>query len=165
MGPDQRHRRSGSPASEEFPRWNIIRVPKLFRDHPALARKAFQSAQQPLGFPLPPSRQLIVSALSGEQWPGSSDAGPIEGRAIFMLAVEVVNVSAPGWPVVRLHFEQRINRFHRVDDAWIISRAQTEAYQRQRIGADDESRRPGGLVRWAALDRDKSVAGRGCIRL
>ena len=61
---------------------------------------------------------------------------PSNGAAVRVLAIAVAVVAAPARTLRQLHPQHVVDHPHRVDDARIVRRAQAEAHQGQRVGAD-----------------------------
>src|SRR5579871_4744319 len=77
-----------------------------------------------------------------------------------MLPVAVSVVAIPARSLRQFDGEQGVDSAERVDDAWIIGRAQTKANQRERIRADDVIGALAVLARRTILDRNESLRRR-----
>src|SRR4029450_10553330 len=134
--PHERHRRAGRAPEEQLPLRNIGAVPDLLWEQTAVAREGLERLRQLFGRTPASRRQLVVGGLAGAQWPRAADAGPVERRAVGVFAVAVTLVSVPRRTVRRIDLERRVDDLDRAHDARIVRRAESEADERGRVGAE-----------------------------
>ena len=77
VAPAQRHRGASGRASREFGARQIVSVPELLGEHPALVRHLLERGDE--GERVATGRQFVVAALAGEDRPGAADAGAVVG--------------------------------------------------------------------------------------
>src|SRR6266478_7637821 len=103
MRPDQRASRTRGFPSEQFERGNVVCVPDLLGNQTATFGGKLHDPEQGFGGLGTSCRQLVMGALARQQRPGPSDAGSVEGRAIFVLAVAVTVVAIPARALRQVH--------------------------------------------------------------
>src|SRR5208282_4660058 len=84
-----------------------------------------------------------------------ADPSAVEWRSIRVLSVAVAVVAVPGRTLGKFCAQQFIDDLDRVDYSRIVGRAQAEAHQSQRVGADD-LHRPRVWTGTAILDGNES---------
>src|SRR5215831_17674870 len=94
---------------EQFFLRNVRRIPDLFRNEPTRTCLSFNHSQKFLGGFAIATSQFVVSALTGEQRPAPSNAGPIERSAVRVFAIAVVVVPMPDRACRRAALEQGID--------------------------------------------------------
>src|ERR1700722_12776014 len=101
-----------------------------------------------------------MGSFACQQRPGPPDSGTIKRRSILMFPVAIAVVAIPAGALWQFHPQQRVDHFDRIQDAGIIGRSQTEAHERERIGADHMNRRLPALPRWTGFYGNESYGRR-----
>ena len=111
MGPGQGHGRARRAAEVEPAFGDVVGVPDLLGDHPAVAGERLHGVQEPDGLVATARGQLEVGALAGQQRPGAADPHlPSNGRAVSLLAVAVAVVAVPGRAARGLDLQEGVDR-------------------------------------------------------
>ena len=80
-----------------------------------------------------------------------------------MLAIAIIVIAMPAWPVRQAGFQQCVNHFYSINYPYILRAAQPETHQRQGIRTDDVYGWLITFTRRPILDRHKSFGGRSGI--
>ena len=120
MCPYKRHRRTRRSAVEKVPLRKIDAIPNLLRNQPARARLRGHRLSEPHGDVAPAGGELIMRAFADQQRPAAADAGAVERRTVFMLAIPVAVIAMPHRTGGGLALEQLVDYGNGVDDARII---------------------------------------------
>src|SRR5438552_13300015 len=123
MRPYERHRRTRRSAVEQVPLRKIDAIPNLLRNQPARARVRGHRASEQHGDVVSAGGKLVVGAFADQEWPAAPDAGAVERRTVFMLAIPVAVIAMPHRPGGSIALEQSVDYGNGVEDARIVSGA------------------------------------------
>src|SRR3989442_15845853 len=123
MCPYERHRRTCRSAVEKVPLRKIDAIPNLLRNQPARARLRGHRLSESPGGVAPASGELIMRAFADQERPAAPNAGAVERRTVFMLAIPVAIITMPHRPGGGLALEQPVDYGNGVEDARIVSGA------------------------------------------
>src|ERR1700722_14032299 len=161
VGPHQWAGGASGLSAEKFERGNVGSIPDLFGKEAAVsAGGIFHHCEERLGFVTVSASESVMTALAGEQGPGASDAGTVEGRAVFVFAVAVAVIAIPARALRQLDREQRVDGAKRIQYAGIVGGTQAKAHQRPSGGADDVVCALAVLTGGTILDGDEALRGR-----
>src|SRR5215831_3962216 len=117
----------------------IRTIPDLFWNQADALRELFNCVQEWLS--VVTGGNFVVTALSGQQGPGTALSPTCVRAAVFSLAKAVMVVATPAGSIRRVHFEHRIDYAQRVLYERIMSTANPDTNQFKKTGIDNLLRR------------------------
>src|SRR6185437_4494419 len=157
MRPDEWQRRAGWTSDKHMLLRDTLGVPYLFRNQGACARKAFHCPN--IFISRPPGGNLIVTALSSQQWPKAPDTCAAERIAVRLLPITIMVIPMPARTVWCVYFQRGIVNGQRFQYVCIARAAYPIPDQPEKSSADNFTSwiAPGPI--WQILDLHITVIG------